>query len=137
MDKYLRMSLSLSTFQTIDKNSMNFVLKLLKYLLQTIHGILCLLYSIRLKFLRIRNYFIPQNIRTTKFETKQLFRINDYENPTKKEERKKKAIFQNPFYVFLSFFSFSFVVSVLLIWEKLAEFLILEYKNMKKILGEV
>ena len=40
----------------------------------------------------------------TKFGTKQVFRINDYENPTKEEERKKKTIFQNPFLLLLSSF---------------------------------
>ena len=32
--------------------------------------------------------------------------MNDYEKPTKKEERKKKATFQNPFLPFLSFVLF-------------------------------
>ena len=44
--------------------------------------------------------------KTPKFEPKKFLKINDYEKPTKKEERKKKATFQNPFLLFLSFVLF-------------------------------
>ena len=44
--------------------------------------------------------------KTTQFGPNKFFRINDYEKPTNKEERKKKATFQNPFLHFLSFVLF-------------------------------
>ena len=41
--------------------------------------------------------------KTTKFGQNKFLKINDYEEPTKKEERKKKATFQSPFFLFLAF----------------------------------
>ena len=46
--------------------------------------------------------------KTDKFESIKFLRINDYEKPTKKEERKMKATFQNPFLLFLFFVFFVF-----------------------------
>ena len=50
------------------------------------------------KFKTVRTLKIQK---TTKIGPKKFLQLNDYEKPTKKEERKKKATFQN-----LLFFSF-------------------------------
>ena len=48
-----------------------------------------------------------ETVRTLKIQ--KTTKVNDYEKPAKKEERKKKEIFQSPFLLFLFFVLFVFI----------------------------
>ena len=54
----------------------------------------------------IRNHLNTQNKKMTKFGAKKFHGINYYEKPTKQDEIKKKATFQDPFLLFFSFVPF-------------------------------